>query len=457
LSSTPTELPRTSAAPTSATIELGSAAAIAVIAAASLVYISGTFLIAEALGVKRLLQALLAVPIVLVASYFIAVRARQLLDPLIGFVVLKTIAELAFRGTAVDVFDDIASLFALIVMRGASPRAVATGARLLSGLAGMLALMALAQWLALFLQPDLFDELLTVNDEGKITGTPHHVIALLGLATGETYTLFGHTVSRLQSFGKEPSLNLVYFLIPSAIAFIRGGTAGIFWGCITLSFCVLSLSGSVLLSLAFGGVAWVALRLVSVKKILVWGPLLLLGAYVAALGSGGLSSVVSFISFLSDYGDFMSKEKSFSARAGGAASSLSGVASSPLGSPTLPELPAPWMINGVLLAGWLGAFMLVLFVWRLAKQLDILYANRGRDLSMRAGILILIGTLATVITFNDYQMSNYPGLVLLGLVYRMIEARNDTDRNLRYGVTTPRPPPDSHPGTGSAGHAAKAL
>lgn len=447
--SSPADLPQTTPAPAVRSTEAGfSAGSIAAVAAATLVYVSGTFLIAEALGIKRPMQAVLAVPLLIMAAYYIAVQPRRLLSPLIGFVVLKTVAEIAFRGTALDLFDDVASLFGLVVISAAGPGAVRQAVRFVIWFAGVLALLAVVQWIALFFEPDLLDEMLTTDDEGKIEGSVHHVIALLGIASGEQYSLFGHTVSRLSSFAKEPSLNLVFFLIPSAIAFLRGGTAGMVWGIVMAGFCVLSLSGSVLLSMAFSAAAWLALRFFSVKKVLAWGTMLVLGAYLAAVRSGSLASVVSFISFLSDYGNFMSKEKSFTYRAGGTASSLADVASAPLGSTKLPELPGPWMVNGALAAGWLGAIMLLLFVFKLAKQLDILNVNRGGRLNVRLGTLVLIGTMATVIIFNDYQMGNYPGLVLLGIVYRMIEAQNESDADSRGAPALLQPQPQPR---GSAG------
>jgi hypothetical protein len=457
LISTPADLPRTTPTPAAGRTEILSAASIAVMAAAVLVYVSGSFLIAEALGIKRGMQAVLAIPIVLMASYYVAMRTRRLLDPLIGFVVLKTVAELAFRGTALDIFDDVATLFGLTVIRASSSRAALQGVRLVTVLAGVLAIMAVVQWIVLFFEPDLLDDLLTTDEEGKVVGTVHHVIALLGLATGEQYTLFGHTVSRLQSFAKEPSLNLVFFLIPSAIAFLRGGTAGMFWGATMLGFCMLSLSGSVLLSLAFSGGAWLALRVFSVKTVLAWGTLSVLGIYLAAVRSGSLNSVLSFITFMSDYGNFMSKEKSFTYRAGGAANSLAGVASAPLGSNALSELPGPWMVNGALAAGWLGAFMLVLFVRKLAIELNTLNVHHGRALNVRVGTLVLIGAMATVIIFNDYQMSNYPGLILLAIAYRLIEALNERDRDAD-GAPVARPQaPYPRPSEGTPEHAANPL
>lgn len=433
LISTPADLPRTTPSLPSARLGL-SVTSIAVLAASALIYISGSFLIAEALGIKRPLQAVLAVPVVFIASYYLAVRPRQLLDPLIGFVVLKTAAEIAFRGTALDLFDNMATLLGLAVIRGASAHATAQGVRLVITLAGVLAVMATAQWIALFFDPGLLDELLGVDDEGKVVGDVHHVIALLGLASGEQYSLFGHEVTRLQSFSKEPSLNLVYFLIPSAMAFLRGGTAGRLAGIVTLSFSLLSLSGSVFLSLAFSAVAWLGLRIFSVKTVFAWGTLLTLGAYLAAVQSGSLGSVVDFITLLSTFGNFLGKTRSFTVRAGGTASSLGAVAGAPLGSAVLPDNPAPWMVNGSLAAGWLGAIMLVLFVRQLAIQLDLFNAHRGNQLSVRIGVLLLIGAMATVIVFNDYQMSNYAGLVLLALVYRMIESQNELDGERRRAL-----------------------
>jgi hypothetical protein len=70
-------------------------------------------------------------------------------------------------------------------------------------------------------------------------------------------------------------------------------------------------------------------------------------------------------------------------------------------------------------------------VRKLAIELNTLNANHGRELNVWLGTLILIGCMATIIIFNDYQMSNYPGLLLLAIVYRMIEAQNESDRERR--------------------------
>jgi hypothetical protein len=432
-------------------MELGlSAGSVAAIAAAALVYISGSFLIAQALGIKRPLQGVLGVPIVLMGSYYVATRPRQLLNPLLGFVLLKTVAEIMLRGTALDLFDDVASLFGLATILGASARASTQSVRVITVLAGVLAAMAVLQWIILFFEPDLLDELLTTDDEGGVQGSVHHPIALLGLATGEHYTLFGHEVSRLQSFAGEPSLNMVYFLIPSAIAFLRGGTAGMLGGVFTLGFCVLSLSGSVFLSLGFSAAAWLALRVFSVKKVLLWGSLSIFGCYVAALAYGGLASVLAILEALSQYGDFMSKKTSFTQRAGGAAASVGNVAGSPFGSTALPDIPGPWLVNGVLLAGWLGALMLLLFLRQLAIQLETLDARHGRLLNVRIGTLLVIGAMTTVIVFNDYQMGNYPGLLLLGILYRMLEAQNQADRDAERALAAPRPSRGTQPSKATA-------
>jgi len=194
-------------------------ATIVVVASAFLIYVSGSFLVAEVFGVKRYLQILLMLPIAVVASYYLLARPGRLLDPLICFVIVKTATEVALRGQWLYLLDDIAALLALIVLFAAPIRSVETGARLVVWLAGILSAMALVQWMVLFYAPQLAEYSLVVSDEDNvIENTIKHPIALLGMFGALQYSFLGHDVARLQSFALEPSLNVVYFLLPASLA-----------------------------------------------------------------------------------------------------------------------------------------------------------------------------------------------------------------------------------------------
>ena len=119
-----------------------SVATIAVVASALLIYVSGAFLVAGMLGIKRELQALLIVPIAVAASYYFVSRPSRLLDPLILFSIVKLGTEIALRGQLSYVLDGLAAVFALTVLACAPARSFETGAKFTVMLAGILALMA---------------------------------------------------------------------------------------------------------------------------------------------------------------------------------------------------------------------------------------------------------------------------------------------------------------------------
>lgn len=396
--------------------------AIAVLAAALLIYVSGSFLLAEILGVKREAQALLLIPIAIAASYYLVSRPIRLLDPLIGFVILKTATEVILRGQWLYIFDNLATLFVLIVLRSAPPKSFARGAKFVVSLAGILALMGLLQWVLLLSDPQLGDYRLIVSDDGTIENAVKHPIALLGLFGEPQYSFLGQPVARLQSFAKEPSLNVVYFLIPASLAFLLNRRTPFIFGAIILIFSVLSTSGSVYLSLAFTAAWWMFLRVFTFRIVLLYGIPLSLAAYLLAIKYVGLEAMLNGIAYIAQYGDFMSKSISLVDRATGAVANMETVFSAPFGNRELSDIAGPWLVNAALAAGWLGAIFLLLFLSQIGREMERLNADSGA--ATRFGNLLLLGTMSTVFVFNDYQMSNYAGLVLLAFIHRTIQLRN---------------------------------
>ncbi|MGC2030978.1 MAG: hypothetical protein WA642_13250, partial [Steroidobacteraceae bacterium] len=131
--------------------------------------------------------------------------------------------------------------------------------------------------------------------------------------------------------------------------------------------------------------------------------------------------------YLSQYGDFFHKGASLTDRTGGAVLNMGAALGSPWGSATISDIPGPWLINSALAAGWLGVLSLILFLVGLGKQLDVFYANSRLRSTRALGVLLLLGALAMVVVFNDYQMGNYAGLILLAFIYRTIQLRNQRD------------------------------
>ena len=400
-----------------------SIATLGAVAAVLLTYVSSSFQVADIFGMKRIVQIILICPIGAVAAYFMVSRPARLLDPLILFAFARVLTELVLRARVSYVLDSVTAALALLVIGGVSKRSFDVASRVLVTTSGIFALMALVQWLILIYSPDLNEYLLIPIDEGEHQDPIRHPIALLGLSSESEYTLAGMTVGRMQSFAKEPSLNVAYFMLPASFAFMRNSGASFVWGCVMLLYCVLSLSGSVFLACGFAAFWWLLTRVISIRAAVPYGMLSVMVAYVAGLHSSALS-FLHFFDYLSQFGDFLNKGASATSRGQGALTNSDAALVSPFGGVTTADVPGPWLSNSALSAGWLGVIFLLWFLVRLGRELHGFYACSPRFSGQRIGCIMFLGVLATVLTFNDYQMGNYVGLVLMAFVYRNMWLRN---------------------------------
>ena len=404
-----------------------SVATIGVVASALLIYVSGSFLIAAIFGVKRELEVLLLIPVGLAAAYYLVSRPSRLVDPLICFAVVKLITEVAFRGQLLYVLDSGAAVLALVVLVCVPAKSLNIGARLVVTLAGILALMALVQWVMLTLDPHLSQYILVFADEdGGTENLVQHPIALLGITSEQRYSFLGQPLPlpRMQSFAKEPSLNVLFFMFPAALAFLLNSRMTRMWGSTILVFCVLSLSGSVFLTLAFTGIWWLLLRVASIRFAIPHGMLLMMGVFLLAIARFGSDPLLDVFADMAQYGDFLSKSSSVTSRTGSAVTNATAALVSPFGSATLADLPGPMLVNAALAAGWLGVLALLWFFTRLGRYLEAFDSMSWPWSARRLGTLLLVGSVATVLVFNDYQMGNYAGLIQLAFIYRTIQLMN---------------------------------
>jgi hypothetical protein len=399
-----------------------SAATLGVIAAALLVYVSSSFQLADMFSAKRVMQILLLGPIGAVAAYCVATKPASVINPLVMFAVLKVIVESALRGRASYIIDSVAATLGVIVVFGVPPKSFEVGAKVLVTVSGFLALLAIIQCVILMYSPELSVYVLEPLDEGDIQDSIRHPIALLGLSLHHEYLIAGLPIQRMQSFAKEPSLNVLYFMFPATLAFLRRSLSWVVWGSILLLYCVMSLSGSIFLACIFALSWWIVSRLTSVRFALPYGMLLMTTAYLVSLHSSALS-ILHALDYLSQYGDFLNKTSSVTGRGQGAVGNSDLAMYSPLGSVTASDIPGPWFVNATLEAGWIGIVLLFWFLVRMGRELQAFdrYSARG---TQRFAVALMLGVTACVLIFNDYQMGNYAGLVLMSFLYRTIELRN---------------------------------
>ena len=94
MSSTQAALPSANRSPKYSLLSGVSFSTLGILAAALLVSVSGSFVVASILGVKRELEGVLIAPLAMVAAYYWINHPRRSINPLVGFVLVKTIVEL---------------------------------------------------------------------------------------------------------------------------------------------------------------------------------------------------------------------------------------------------------------------------------------------------------------------------------------------------------------------------
>ena len=393
-------------------------ATVAIVCVAVAVFVFGPFLLAQILGVRRVLELSLLVPISAAAAYQVWIRPRGLLNPLIAFAVVKLVMEIFWRSSFLYVSEGCASVAGLIVVYGAGGRTVRTGARVIVALATILATMGLVEWILLFIHP-AWGTGIPFSPEGPVQAGFAHPITLLGLFIQQDWTFLGRPVVRLQSFAREPSLNLVFFCLPACLALYLGGRTARRDAGLMLVFAVLSFSGSVYLSLAFGVLWWMVARAVRVRLILPWAILALTGLYLAVIMTAGVGWLVDASASLSSVSALLVKTASITSRALPAVANFHVALVSPFGSPILSDSAGPLYINAALAAGWPGLLLLTAFLAALGRLMD--WRRRAcPTLPFDAATFVLLGALTTIVCFSDYAMTTYPGLILLMFLFRII-------------------------------------
>ena len=202
-------------------------------------------------------------------------------------------------------------------------------------------------------------------------------------------------------------------------------------GVVIMLFCILSLSGSVFLSLLFTLLWLPFLAFVPLRHLFSFGLLGALAGYLYAMQKIGVEVIAGGLAVLTQYGDFLGKGTSMTVRGMAASENLGKALASPLGSTSISDMAGPWIINATLVAGWLGTVVIVVLLFRLGRDVELLNRGYGFFSRTRLGTLLFLGAMSTIVAFNDYQMSNYAGIVLLAFAMRMIRCRNEAESGAR--------------------------
>lgn len=416
---------------------------IATIACVLLIFTMGRFQLTDLLGVKRVVQFLLFIPIL---AYFLvrlpSFNHKKHLNPLIGLVLLMLCVNLFFHADFLWIFDYIFSLVGLYVLLSVSRKNIIIGVRWMVSLACFFSSIALIQFILLLFFPDLLVHTrLALLDDGTWTSINQnegasvvnslHPITLFGLSTNERLNVFGLEINRMRSFTSEPSLLVVYFLFPAMLGLFLNKP---FWtkcSLFILFFSLLSFSGSVQISVIFAVVYIVSSFFFSTRFIFFSFPFIILTLMLGILLIAGIEMFTAFDAGLasSQNTDFLAKGNSLIVRASGIIEGVNEAINSPFGSGYLRPLPLSIILSSSISAGWTGTILLLIFFYKLINRLDLKLKSVPERKNMLLGAAILFGIVCTIFLFNDYAMLNYVGIILLIFTYRLLDINTEQDKS----------------------------
>jgi len=340
---------------------------IAVAACSILFFVMGRFYFADLFGIKRFLEIIL---FLLISTYtvtiFLAGKIRLNFNPLIILTSLLWVNSIVISMDYLRAADLSLTVVALIVISFVPMRSFYLGIKLVIGIATIFSVLAIIEWFILLAFPQLSSYAQLLQSENGLL-VNFHPLMLLGLVTGEEYTLLGFQITRLKSFASEPSLLGIFFIIPASFSFILNEK---FWskcGLIIILFCLISLSGSVFLSLAFSIIYFILSRFVRQKILFFFLPIALLAVFLVVIITQGVESFLNINSTLVGYGDFLDKASSFNTRSEGIIIAFESLRSSPFGRAEALDLPAPLFFSAIIKGGYLGLLLLLIFYFKLSS------------------------------------------------------------------------------------------
>jgi hypothetical protein len=415
---------------------------IAMLCIAMLVYTMGKFQLMDILGIKRVVQFILIIPVLFYCIFRIEnTKIGRQLNLLMAFITSMLVVKILLNPDVAWIADYLFSMIGIFAVSSVSSENICWLVKCIVMLALCFALMAMLQFALLLLFPSFIPVLQVGIENGNLVvlntdtlngiAASFHPLMLFGLLSPEILDVFGLYFPRMRSFTSEPSLLVAFFLLPAALGLLLNERRWAIASGIIVFFCLSSFSGSVQISIAFSMIYIIASFFFASRFIFISLPVLSAIVILFLFVTTGGEWFVLFDATLGNSSPvgFLSKGNSLVVRGQGLVDGFQEAIRSPLGSAWQRSLPLPIILSAMLSAGWFGAFLLLLFFLKLIVAIDINGKKHDCTIYHRTSFALFFGVFCTIFTFNDYAMLNYSGLILLFLYYNCVKMGIKKNRN----------------------------
>jgi hypothetical protein len=392
-------------------------------------FVVGRFGFFDILGLKRLFEIMLLLPLGCLGILLILRVPNQWLNPFLLLPFSYLVVQICLNWNLLLVADLVNSILiiGIIIALGANFSDLLL--RYLIRIATFFAVLGIIEFVILLFKPSLVSQILLFYDNysGSTVPVIQNALQLLGLSDGTSYHLWGMSVTRLRSFTSEPSRLVGYLLVPGALGLTYRGKFA-FFGMICIAFCICSLAGSVFVALCFSMLAYFMTFLRS-RRLFILFPFLVLTLFIYILFTHFSELILLTKSSAGSY-DFLDKTNSATMRFSYIREFIPKAFSAPLGVAEEIFQPLGLVVGGMAKGGYIGFFITLLILIKLYSSLAVLMVSNWLRMGQKIGLSIIYGALVTGVLYLDNCFVQLYGFTLLLLIYNRL-------RQMQYNIKQP--------------------
>lgn len=383
---------------------------------AILLYTMGFFAFFEMIGIKREVELLLLIPVILYA--LTRLKKKCIYTSKINWlIILFILHEILYDGTMLRILDLSAALIVCSIIISSQKITTMRITQYVAIITSIFAVMSLTQFVIYKIDPSLgYYDIVRIDsqDTEKRTNYIDNPINLLGMVEFRDKDAVG----RPHSFAYEASLLLLYFLLPAVLALTYEKFSKIF-PFLSIAFCIIAGAGTTIIGVLIFSLYYIIYILNKrLVKYLIWMPLLLVFIVYTFLKIVSIDALLSLFNYVAQYSALFDKETSLTVRVGEYLFYFSELASHPFGlTENLRSSVGAFIASG-LRGGWIALILFCyIFIDISKKILSISVAQRNRARVM----ILLFSILTTIMLVADYGFFHFFGFVLLTMIKMRID------------------------------------
>jgi hypothetical protein len=361
----------------------------------------------SATAMQRGIQFFVAMPIAFGFLYCLHFNPIKLLTPLGIYLLIRLCIDIITQQKAPFLLEDMLIIFALFILNTLPKESIFLAIRLIIKITAACALLALIKIVVVLLVPSL-------------ANSPS--LSWMGRST-EVLNIGPLIFGRSSSFVKEPSLNVLFFIMPAILSIFIYNTYKTKYFLILMTFSILSFSGSVFLAVIVAIIAIILMKInkrINVKVFFPYAILLALAVYFGILNTIQNSNIAESLDF-STVNEGFNKSESFQIRATFSSINYGLMKQNPLGlgyaNPKVINIPNPLLVSVGISGGYISICLFLLYFFKMSDLMNRYKKQLKSNFISIVGLGLLIGALFNFLVFNDYLIINYTGMVMLTLTY----------------------------------------